>query len=184
MEITGPWDRERVDEFLDEARVPVRLGCRTRATRRGSSRCGSRGTARSTARRARAPTSPTSSRTTITFPSRCRRTNPPYKGVRGRGHATVTPDADKELLRARCWSGTSTASITRPATGSFGRNARRYGCGSSRAAALVGLQRADGAGRALILLPQLSDRGAADFPSRRGPEPRRPRAAPSRRGRA
>jgi len=25
---------------------------------------------------------------------------PPYKGVRGRGHATVTPDADKELLRS------------------------------------------------------------------------------------
>ena len=31
MKLTGPWDRDRVDEFLEEARIPVRVGCRTPA---------------------------------------------------------------------------------------------------------------------------------------------------------
>jgi len=33
MDPTGPWDRDRVDDYLSAARVPVRIGCRTPSDR-------------------------------------------------------------------------------------------------------------------------------------------------------
>ncbi|QAU12075.1 pyridoxamine 5'-phosphate oxidase family protein [Halorubrum sp. BOL3-1] len=111
MDPTGPWDRERVDEFLADARVPVRLGCRTPTDRpwivslwfswdpdagddtdrpSGAIRCATGATA-----------------DLVEFVGHddqvsfdVSTNDPPYKGVRGRGRATVAPDEDKRLLRS------------------------------------------------------------------------------------
>jgi len=100
MEITGPWDRERVDEFLDGARIPVRIGCRTPRDAPwivslwfswdGAISCATSASADLAAFLAHDDH--------VSF--EVSTNDPPYKGVRGRGRATVTPDADKELLRA------------------------------------------------------------------------------------
>jgi len=117
MDPTGPWDRERVDEFLADARVPVRLGCRTPTDRpwivslwfawdpaagpsddadgdsngpNGAIRCAT-----------------SASADLVEFVERddevsfdVSTNDPPYKGVRGRGRAAVVPDEDKQLLRS------------------------------------------------------------------------------------
>jgi nitroimidazol reductase NimA-like FMN-containing flavoprotein (pyridoxamine 5'-phosphate oxidase superfamily) len=100
MEITGPWDRDRIDEFLGETRVPVRLGCRTPRDAPwivslwfswdGAVNCATSASADLTDFLA--------ADDHVSF--EVSTNDPPYKGVRGRGHATVSPDADKELLRA------------------------------------------------------------------------------------
>lgn len=100
MELSGPWDRERVDEFLTDARVPVRLGCRTPAddpwivslwfSWNGAVNCATSADADLVSFLAHDDH--------VSFEMSTN--DPPYKGVRGRGRATVSPDEDKELLRA------------------------------------------------------------------------------------
>jgi nitroimidazol reductase NimA-like FMN-containing flavoprotein (pyridoxamine 5'-phosphate oxidase superfamily) len=111
MDPTGPWDRDRVDDFLSAARVPIRLGCRTPTDRpwivslwfawdpdagadsdrpSGAIRCATSADA-----------------DLVEFIGHddevsfdVSTNDPPYKGVRGRGRATVLPDEDKDLLRS------------------------------------------------------------------------------------
>ena len=103
MDPTGPWDRERVDEYLAAARVPVRLGCRTPSDHpwivslwfawdpnASAIRCAT-----------------SASADLVEFVEHddevsfdVSTNDPPYKGVRGRGRATVVPDEDKRLLRS------------------------------------------------------------------------------------
>ncbi|WP_096393134.1 pyridoxamine 5'-phosphate oxidase [Halorubrum trapanicum] len=117
MDPTGPWDRERVDEYLGAARVPVRLGCRTPSDRpwivslwfawdpdAGSGPDAERGSD-DHAGAIRCATS--ASADLVEFVEHddevsfdVSTNDPPYKGVRGRGRATVVPDEDKRLLRS------------------------------------------------------------------------------------
>ncbi|RLM70674.1 pyridoxamine 5'-phosphate oxidase family protein [Halorubrum sp. Atlit-8R] len=117
MDPTGPWDRERVDEYLAAARVPVRLGCRTPSDRpwivslwfawdpdAGADRDGDGGPEAQTGA-IRCATS--ASADLVEFVEHDNHVSfdvstndPPYKGVRGRGRATVVPDEDKRLLRS------------------------------------------------------------------------------------
>ncbi len=100
MKLTGPWDRDRVDEFLEGARIPVRVGCRTPADEPwivslwfawdGAVHCATGADA-----------------DLIAFLEHDARVSfdvstndPPYRGVRGRGTATVSPDEGKGQLRA------------------------------------------------------------------------------------
>ncbi|WP_434522181.1 pyridoxamine 5'-phosphate oxidase family protein [Halorubrum sp. AS12] len=117
MDPTGPWDRDRVDEFLADARVPVRLGCRTPSDHPwivslwfawdpdagvgGDAEAESDGPAGAI----RCATS--ASADLVEFVDHddhvsfdVSTNDPPYKGVRGRGRATVVPDDDKRLLRS------------------------------------------------------------------------------------
>jgi nitroimidazol reductase NimA-like FMN-containing flavoprotein (pyridoxamine 5'-phosphate oxidase superfamily) len=99
MEVSGPWDRDRVDAFLSDARVPVRLGCRTPADNPwivslwfswdGTVNCAT--SADADLVRFLAHDNHVSFEVSTN--------DPPYKGVRGRGRATVSPDGEKELLR-------------------------------------------------------------------------------------
>ncbi|QKG94034.1 pyridoxamine 5'-phosphate oxidase family protein [Halorubrum salinarum] len=117
MDPTGPWDRDRVDEYLAAARVPVRLGCRTPSDRpwivslwfawdpdAGGEPDGDGGHG-GTAGAIRCATS--ASADLVEFVEHddhvsfdMSTNDPPYKGVRGRGRATVVPDEDKRLLRS------------------------------------------------------------------------------------
>jgi len=100
MEITGPWDRERVDEFLTDARVPVRIGCRTPNDAPwivslwfrwdGAVHCATSANADLVGFLAYDDH--------VSF--EVSTNDPPYKGVRGRGRATVEPDEGKDLLSA------------------------------------------------------------------------------------
>ncbi len=100
MKLTGQWDREHVDRFLDNARIPVRIGCRTPEDNPwlvslwfrwdGAIHCATSADADLV--------SFLSADDHVSF--EVSTNDPPYKGVRGRGHATVTPDADKRLLRS------------------------------------------------------------------------------------
>ncbi|SNR24271.1 pyridoxamine 5'-phosphate oxidase family protein [Halorubrum vacuolatum] len=100
MKVTGPWDRHRIDEFLEGARIPVRIGCRTPAgdpwivslwfAWDGTIHCATGANA-----------------DLIGFLSHddhvsfeISTNDPPYRGVRGRGTATVEPDIEKTQLRA------------------------------------------------------------------------------------
>ncbi|TKX84869.1 pyridoxamine 5'-phosphate oxidase family protein [Halorubrum sp. SS5] len=117
MDPTGPWDRDRVDEYLAAARVPVRLGCRTPSDRpwivslwfawdpdAGGDPVGDGGP-EAHAGAIRCATS--ASADLVEFVEHddhvsfdVSTNDPPYKGVRGRGRATVVPDEDKRLLRS------------------------------------------------------------------------------------
>jgi nitroimidazol reductase NimA-like FMN-containing flavoprotein (pyridoxamine 5'-phosphate oxidase superfamily) len=129
MDPTGPWDRERVDEFLAAAGVPVRLGCRTpgdqpwivslwfawdpdagsvpddgNAPDAGSA-SDDRDASETPPGAIRCATS--ASADLVEFVENddnvsfdVSTNDPPYKGVRGRGRATVAPDEDKQLLRS------------------------------------------------------------------------------------
>jgi nitroimidazol reductase NimA-like FMN-containing flavoprotein (pyridoxamine 5'-phosphate oxidase superfamily) len=100
MELSGPWDRDRVDEFLTDTRVPVRLGCRTPAddpwivslwfSWDGAVNCATSADADLVDFLAHDDH--------VSF--EVSTNDPPYKGVRGRGRATVSPDGEKKLLRA------------------------------------------------------------------------------------
>lgn len=99
MKLTGVWDRARVDEFLESARIPVRLGCRTPADEPwivtlwfawdGAIHCATGADA-----------------DVVEFIAHDDRVSfdvstndTPYRGVRGRGVATVSPDDGKARLR-------------------------------------------------------------------------------------
>ncbi|WP_148414983.1 pyridoxamine 5'-phosphate oxidase family protein [Haloferax sp. KTX1] len=99
---TGPWPRDRVDDFLADATVPVRLSCRTPADdlwmlslwyewdpEAAELRCATAADA-DVVRFLRA-------RDDVAF--EISTNDPPYRGVRGRGTATVEPDAEKDVLR-------------------------------------------------------------------------------------
>ena len=100
MELSGPWDRDRVDEFLQDARVPVRLGCRTPRddpwivslwfSWDGTINCATSANADLVDFLAHDDH--------VSF--EVSTNDPPYRGVRGRGHATVSADAEKEMLRS------------------------------------------------------------------------------------
>lgn len=96
----GPWSRAQLETFLAETRVPLRLACRTPAGRLwvvpmwftyrdGRFRCA---TGRRTDVVGFLEADPGVAFDVST-------NEPPYRGVRGNGDVTVTPDRDKELLR-------------------------------------------------------------------------------------
>jgi nitroimidazol reductase NimA-like FMN-containing flavoprotein (pyridoxamine 5'-phosphate oxidase superfamily) len=95
----GAWDREQVAAFLAETVVPVRLACRTPAGRlwmlslwfrpdTESLQCATAADA-DVVRYLRADGE-------VAF--EVSTNEPPYRGVRGNGTATVSPDEDKQLL--------------------------------------------------------------------------------------
>ncbi|MFK8214155.1 pyridoxamine 5'-phosphate oxidase family protein [Haloferax volcanii] len=99
---TGPWSRDRVDDFLAASTVPVRLSCHTPADdlwmlslwyewdpEATELRCATSADA-DVVRFLRA-------RDDVAF--EISTNDPPYRGVRGRGTATVEPDAEKAVLR-------------------------------------------------------------------------------------
>jgi nitroimidazol reductase NimA-like FMN-containing flavoprotein (pyridoxamine 5'-phosphate oxidase superfamily) len=99
MNLTGAWDRAGVDDFLTTA-IPVRLSCRTPAGHLwmlslwylwedGSLWCAT-GADADVVRYLRADDE-------VAF--EVSTNDPPYRGVRGRGHATIEPDDEKAMLR-------------------------------------------------------------------------------------
>lgn len=98
--VEGAWSREELETFLDEALVPLRLGCHTTRDRLwmlslwfqydGQFRCAT-GDSSDVAAFLRKDSE-------VAFEVSTNR--PPYMGVRGNGTATLEPDEQKETLRA------------------------------------------------------------------------------------
>jgi len=101
MEPTGAWDRDRTDAFLESQTIPIRLSCRRP---RGDLWMLSlwyryREEALWCATSASADViSYLTHNDQVAF--EISTNQPPYKGVRGNGTASVDPDPDKELLKA------------------------------------------------------------------------------------
>ena len=100
MNIRGALDRATIEAFLEESRIPMRLACRTPAGnpwmlslwfryRDGDLLCATSAGADVVRYVEYEPT--------VAF--EISTNDPPYKGVRGHGTATVGPDPDKALLR-------------------------------------------------------------------------------------
>jgi nitroimidazol reductase NimA-like FMN-containing flavoprotein (pyridoxamine 5'-phosphate oxidase superfamily) len=99
MKLTGAWDRGEVDEFLTTA-VPVRLSCRTPDGHlwmlslwflwEDDALWCATGADAAVVRYLRADDE-------VAF--EVSTNDPPYRGVRGRGYATIEPDEDKTTLR-------------------------------------------------------------------------------------
>jgi hypothetical protein len=101
MRVTGAWSRERAERFLERVTVPVRIACRTPgdelwllslwfAHDDGALHCATAADA--------AVVAYLDHDDRVAFEVS---TNaPPYRGVRGRGTATVGPDPEKAVLRA------------------------------------------------------------------------------------
>jgi nitroimidazol reductase NimA-like FMN-containing flavoprotein (pyridoxamine 5'-phosphate oxidase superfamily) len=98
--VKGPWSHDQLQQFLDEALIPVRIGCHRPDGglwmlslwydfADGEFRCATSESADIT-RFLRADG-------TVCFEASTNR--PPYMGVRGNGTATLEPDEDKTLLR-------------------------------------------------------------------------------------
>jgi nitroimidazol reductase NimA-like FMN-containing flavoprotein (pyridoxamine 5'-phosphate oxidase superfamily) len=100
VQLTGPWSMERVREHLERTAIPIRLGCTTTsgdplvlslwyAYRDGALWCATQPDAAVTRHLRRNP--------------RCAfeiaRDEPPYRGVRGRGTASIVPEQGGEVLR-------------------------------------------------------------------------------------
>ena len=99
--VTGAWTREEMAAFLDDAVIPIRLGCATPAGglwmlslwyqyRDGAFHCATAASA-----------------DVVTYLEADARVSfevsvnePPYRGVRGYGRATLEPDPGKGLLRS------------------------------------------------------------------------------------
>jgi len=100
MEPSGPWNLDRVDEFLEDTTVPVRIGCHTPSgtpwivslwfTWDGAINCATSADADLVDFLAHDDH--------VSF--EVSTNDPPYKGVRGRGHTTVSVDEEKTLLRS------------------------------------------------------------------------------------
>ena len=99
VQYTGTWDRERGADFLADTTIPVRLACRTPSGRlwqvalwfrhrEDSFECAT-GADADVVRFLRQQPG-------VAFDVSTN--EPPYRGVRGYGTATVAPDHDKELL--------------------------------------------------------------------------------------
>ncbi|ELZ79588.1 hypothetical protein C455_08387 [Haloferax larsenii JCM 13917] len=102
LDPSGPWSRERADEFLTQTTIPLRLSCRTPAgdpwmlslwyewdIENTELRCATSADA-DVVRFLRAHDD-------VAF--EVSTNDPPYRGVRGRGTATVEPDPEKTVLR-------------------------------------------------------------------------------------
>ena len=104
-EYTGEWDRAGVAAFLADAHVPIRVACRTPAgglwmlslwydfdpdAGAGAFVCATSADA-DVVRYLREDSG-------VAF--EVSTNDPPYRGVRGCGSATVTPDGDKDVLRS------------------------------------------------------------------------------------
>jgi nitroimidazol reductase NimA-like FMN-containing flavoprotein (pyridoxamine 5'-phosphate oxidase superfamily) len=98
---SGPWSADETESFLTGTRIPIRLACRTPGGhlwilslwyrfRDGRFRCAT-GADADVVRYLEADPD-------VAF--EISTNDPPYRGVRGRGTATVAPDDDKEVLRA------------------------------------------------------------------------------------
>ncbi len=99
MRITGPWSEARIAAHLSEATIPLRLACTDKdgwplvlslwfTCIEGTLWCASHSSARVLAM--------------LTDDSRCAfeiaGENPPYRGVRGQGRATLYPERGAEIL--------------------------------------------------------------------------------------
>lgn len=100
MRVSGDWEAERVREYLESAVVPVRLATNTESGspwmlslwyrfEEGSLWCATRADAD--------VVDYVEADDRVAF--EVSTNEPPYMGVRGAGRATITPDAEKELLR-------------------------------------------------------------------------------------
>lgn len=99
MNLTGAWDKETTETFLRSETIPIRLSCRRPAGdlwmlslwfvyREGALWCATSASADVVEYLAHDDR--------IAF--EISTNEPPYKGVRGNGTATITPDDDKQLL--------------------------------------------------------------------------------------
>jgi len=100
MEPTGAWDRERTEAFLESQTIPIRLSCHTQADalwmlslwyryREGALWCATSASADVVDYLAG------DDRVAFEISTN----QPPYKGVRGNGTASIEPDSDKTLLK-------------------------------------------------------------------------------------
>ena len=100
MEPTGAWDRDRTEAFLDRQTIPLRLSCRRPGDdlwmlslwylyRDGALWCATSASANVVDYLA--------GDDQVAF--EISTNEPPYKGVRGNGTASIDADPDKELLR-------------------------------------------------------------------------------------
>lgn len=100
MRVTGAWSRERAERFLERATVPIRVACRTPggelwmlslwfAHDDGTIHCATSADA--------AVVEYLTHDDRVAF--EVSTNEPPYRGVRGRGTATVAPDEGKAVLR-------------------------------------------------------------------------------------
>ncbi|WP_049967460.1 pyridoxamine 5'-phosphate oxidase family protein [Haloferax prahovense] len=99
---TGPWSRDRVDDFLADATVPIRLSCRTPTDDLWMLSLWYEWDAEATELRCATAADADVVRflhahDDVAF--EISTNDPPYRGVRGRGTATVEPDAEKTVLR-------------------------------------------------------------------------------------
>jgi nitroimidazol reductase NimA-like FMN-containing flavoprotein (pyridoxamine 5'-phosphate oxidase superfamily) len=101
VSVTGTWSRADVAAFLDDQTVPLRLGCRRPSGdlwmlslwyryREGSFECATAADADVVSYLAHDDA--------VSF--EVSTNDPPYRGVRGNGTATVAPDEEKTVLRA------------------------------------------------------------------------------------
>ncbi|WP_436932053.1 pyridoxamine 5'-phosphate oxidase family protein [Halosimplex halobium] len=99
-EITGDWDRERTEQFLDEQTIPVRLATHTPAGglwmlslwyryRDGALECATGANAKVVGYL----------RENAGVAFEISTNDVPYRGVRGAGTADIAPDEDKTVLR-------------------------------------------------------------------------------------
>jgi hypothetical protein len=98
--VAGVWNRERMATFLEDAVIPIRLGCRTPSGspwmlslwfryRDDALWCAT----------AESADVVTYLRANPEVSFEISVNDPPYRGVRGRGTVTIEPDPEKELLR-------------------------------------------------------------------------------------
>ncbi|MFC7141939.1 pyridoxamine 5'-phosphate oxidase family protein [Halosimplex aquaticum] len=99
--VTGDWTRERAEQFLDERAIPIRLAMQTPdgglwmlslwyRYRDGNLECATGAKAKVVRYLRENPA--------VAF--EISTNEPPYRGVRGAGTASVSPDEDKAVLRA------------------------------------------------------------------------------------
>ncbi len=99
--LSGAWNRAQTEAFLAETTVPLRLSCHTRSDtlwmlslwfryEEGSLWCATSAAADVVSYLAH------NDRVAFEISTN----EPPYRGVRGNGRTTVTPDEDKQLLRS------------------------------------------------------------------------------------
>jgi len=101
MDVDGAWSTERAEQFLRERAIPVRLACHTPGGglwmlslwyryRDGHLECAT-GANAAVVRYLREDPA-------VAF--EISTNEPPYRGVRGAGSVTITPDEDKDTLRS------------------------------------------------------------------------------------
>ncbi len=97
--MNGAWSQPELEEFLTSQKIPLRLACRTQRNhlwllslwyqyRKPKIMCATGKDADVVSYLDENPA--------VAF--EISTNHPPYMGVRGRGHATIEPDSDKELL--------------------------------------------------------------------------------------